>query len=72
MGEIVRGAHQGALLFGMEPRLDVLSVNSLKQCKETQLFGLWRICKKCNNTSFLKWILVIFNMVGCFFSTLTE
>ena len=39
-GEIVRGARQGALLFVMEPGLDALGVNSLKKCKETQLFGL--------------------------------
>ena len=45
-GEIVRGACEGALLFVMEPGLDVLGVNSLKICKGTLLFGMWRICKK--------------------------
>ena len=46
MGEIVRGAREGALLFVMKLGLDVLGVNFSKKCKGTQLFGLWRICKK--------------------------
>ena len=53
-GDIVRGARERALLFVMEPGLDVLGVNSLKICKKTELFGLWRICKKCYNILFFK------------------
>ena len=30
--------------FVLEPGLDVLGVNSLKICKGTVLFGMWRIC----------------------------
>ena len=54
MGEIVKGTREGALLFVVELGLGVLGVNSLKKCKETELFGLWRICKKCNNILLFK------------------
>ena len=46
MSEIVRGACEGAFFFVLEPGFDVLGVNSLKVCKGTLLFDMWRICKK--------------------------
>ena len=40
--------------------------------KETKLFRLCKICKKCNNNLFFKQIVVIFYLVGCFCSMLIE
>ena len=45
MGEIVKGAREGALFFVMQPGLDVLGVNFSKNCKETQLFGFGEFVK---------------------------
>ena len=53
MGEIVIRGHQGALIFVLEPGLDVLGVNSLKNTKK--LYYL--ICG-----SFVKYVVLFYSL----------
>ena len=50
----------------MEPRLDVLGVNSLKRVKKLNCLVHGEVAKNCNSILFFKSILVIFDVVGSF------
>ena len=66
MGNIVRRAHEGALVFVLEPSLDVLGSILLKYVKKLNYLVCGEFVKKYKTILFFKSILVIFYAVGSF------
>ena len=71
-GNIVRRAREGALVFVLEPRLDVLGSILLKYVRKLNYLVCGEFVKKCNTILFFKSILVVLDFVGSFGSMLTE
>ena len=71
-GNIIKGAQGKALVFILEPKVDVLESILSKYAMKLNYLVCREFVKKCNTILFFKSILVVFYVMGSFGSMLIE